>query len=236
MYIISKFKDYYDTSMGMYGIDKSIIYKRFESNIDVKLTHDDTRFPSRTYVSAFNPNFPRVEYVPYIIGFCGKTYVAYKFYKSISFDSDVKEWFLYGMDAVDAILKLNKSRIEIIKGRHKKTNNKLKQELLSMISNYHGKENYVNVFLEHSIPIFVYDCNHNNGYDINASLKDVEFYKMFEPYLAFQEIEMYVGGVLTNPENDMVVVDEKYRQLQHGMDKWSFRNPDPPKRKQKLQK
>lgn len=55
-------------------------------------------------------------------------------------------------------------------------------------------------------------------------LKTVDFIKVLDPVRAFQEISMWVGGVLPKPGNPMVqIVDEKIRQHKAGMDKTSFR-------------
>jgi len=36
-----------------------------------------------------------------------------------------------------------------------------------------------------------------------------------------------------NKEKEIVEISDKDKLLQHGFDKWSFRNPDPPKRKKR---
>jgi hypothetical protein len=55
-------------------------------------------------------------------------------------------------------------------------------------------------------------------------LKDVQFYKVVDPYTAFQEIAMWVGGTLPRNPNTMVeITDDKIKAHKHGFDKWSFR-------------
>ena len=56
------------------------------------------------------------------------------------------------------------------------------------------------------------------------TLKNVTFAKVLDPVTCFQEIEMWVGGVLPKPGNPMVeITDDKIKAAKHGMDKWSFR-------------
>jgi hypothetical protein len=61
-------------------------------------------------------------------------------------------------------------------------------------------------------------------WDVNAdTLGSVQFAKVFDPFQAYQEIEMYVGGVLSGRENSMATVSDEVRAQKHGMDKTSFR-------------
>lgn len=56
------------------------------------------------------------------------------------------------------------------------------------------------------------------------TLKEYFFIKVMDPVRAFQEISMWVGGVLPSSGNPMVeITDDKIKVAKHGMDKWSFR-------------
>jgi hypothetical protein len=62
---------------------------------------------------------------------------------------------------------------------------------------------------------FMIDC---------CGLGQVGFAKVVDPYAAFQELSMWVGGVLPKPGNPMVeIVDDKIKLAKHGFDKWTFR-------------
>jgi len=57
-------------------------------------------------------------------------------------------------------------------------------------------------------------------------LKDIQFYRVMDAYTLFQEIEMWVGGVLASSGNPMVEIkDDKVKAAKHGFDEWSFRKP-----------
>jgi hypothetical protein len=75
--------------------------------------------------------------------------------------------------------------------------------------------------------------NHTLSKDVNEdawlcnsdSLKEFDFIKLVDPVRAFQEISMWVGGVLPKPGNKLVeITDDKIKLAKHGMDKHSFRN------------
>ena len=55
-------------------------------------------------------------------------------------------------------------------------------------------------------------------------LKDVQFYRVMDAYAAFQEISMWVGGVLSSIGNPMVqITDDRVKAAKHGFDETSFR-------------
>lgn len=62
-------------------------------------------------------------------------------------------------------------------------------------------------------------------WEVNGDgLNDVDFIKVLDPVQAFQQLSMWVGGVLPQPGNPMVqITDDSVKLVKHGMDKWSFR-------------
>lgn len=65
----------------------------------------------------------------------------------------------------------------------------------------------------------------NEDWIINGdNLKSVSLARVLDPYTCFQEISMWVGGVLPRNPNPMVeITDDKIKVAKHGFDKWSFR-------------
>jgi hypothetical protein len=85
-----------------------------------------------------------------------------------------------------------------------------------------------NVCLDVHSPVLVYAISDNRVCWIkDALLKDLQFIKVLDPHTAFQELEMYVGGVMTRPE-PLHKVSDKLKAAAHGMDERSFRK-DPTK-------
>ena len=72
--------------------------------------------------------------------------------------------------------------------------------------------------------------------EVDPKLKDFSFGRFFGADGCYQEIDQFVGGVLSNNPG-IVQVSDRDRLLAHGFDpKWSFRNPAPPTRKRKRRK
>jgi hypothetical protein len=66
---------------------------------------------------------------------------------------------------------------------------------------------------------------------INPSLKQFEFFRCLAPTEVFQELEMFLGGVLAPENRPTVAIEDKYRIAQHGFDRYSFRqSPTKPRK------
>lgn len=65
---------------------------------------------------------------------------------------------------------------------------------------------------------------HCNSAEREWSLKEYDFPRAMDPYALFQELSMFVGGVLPRNPNPMVeITDDRIKVAKHGFDKWSFR-------------
>lgn len=83
--------------------------------------------------------------------------------------------------------------------------------------------NKVVVAIRMSPPAHVNPLDHPT-WEINSDrLGDLQFYRKLHAFEAFQEIDMWVGGVLPGESNDTVQIDDKTRIAKHGFDKASFR-------------
>ena len=239
MYIISKNnKDYYDGVVGTMGIDKTIIYNR------EIIEFGNTKFPdflkTKSYWFRKNNNpftnlsfFPIIKnnslkvkgYSHFIIGFCGKLYIGFKLYKTnnkvkLNYNNELISNIIYDFNIMKSILKPKTYGGNVFDNDY----------------NYIVNYDPIQIFRNYNMPVFIYDSNINKiHYDnfyhsfyhpvfiINPLLKDYEFYKIFNSFQAFQEISMFIGGVLGNKEKEIIEIADKYKIAQHGFDKWSFR-------------
>jgi len=229
MYIITKFKDYYDSVAHSVGVDKTIQYKRETSNIlnttDITLGHHNFLYPlSYPWVQREK----LVKTALAIIGFCGKLYVfGHK-------DGEGDYEFEYGNN-IEKLIYKRKSKQELRWDKKFNDTKKDKQRLRDIVDKYHLKERH-DIFHELKVPIFVCilrDEDHlipdSPGRDRNQIIlnPDLEWYKfqtMVDPFTAFQEIQMYISGVLGTSENETIDVSNKDKISKHGFDKFSFRS------------
>jgi len=209
MYIISKFKDYYDSVGFQFGIDKSIIYKRETKEL---ISYEEIKLFNR-YDQRFLPLLAQW----FLIGFCGKIYPCLKQVKTIKkgYYSENIVSYHYGDDI-----------IKIIEENH---NNKAKYNFRNLdeeIAEIHKMENldFSDLFFKYKVPVFVASINNDSNPILNPNLKEFEFFKVKDTFTAFQEIQQYISGVLGTDANEPIVTDDKYKILAAGFDiKSSFR-------------
>lgn len=158
----------------------------------------------------------------FIIGFCGKLYVGWKLYYETSrgYNKKLITEITYDVNFISPLIDDKSS------WRGNFSDN------LSEIKGF----DFLDIFRKYHTPIFVFDSDYNvtsipisrygggnSKFFINPILKDYEFYKVFDSFQAFQEIQMFMTGVLGSNEKNIVEVEDKYKITQHGFDKWSFR-------------
>ena len=72
-------------------------------------------------------------------------------------------------------------------------------------------------------PIIIVKKRGDENIIINPKLKDYRFYKIVDSFTAFQELSMFIGGVMGGKVPKMVEISNEDKIAKHGFDKWSFR-------------
>lgn len=80
----------------------------------------------------------------------------------------------------------------------------------------------MSVLAEKRIALMVVEAQHVT---LNPSLKQFEFFRRLGPTEVFQELEMFLGGMLAPENRPTVAIEDKHRIAQHGFDRYSFRQP-----------
>ena len=96
-----------------------------------------------------------------------------------------------------------------------------------------GNNKHLDDMIRYRISIAIYDEGDSRARDEkrkplwkidSTGLKEIGFATVLDSYTAFQELSMWVGGVLPrNPHPMVEITDDKIKVAKHGMDKWSFR-------------
>ena len=215
MLILSKFHDYDCISKN--GIDKTIVYKRKESEVYEDLTIKNmtvAKVKSRTNFLQYEK---RVE--KFLVLFCGKSYVGFicKEESEFSYYNDTKNIITYDFDKAQEYYRFYK-RIKWI-GQHP---DNLKEEDKQYWLENNNKIVDSNIFIDHKSPIMI--VRNHQPLILNPCLSNYNFQSCVDPFTAFQEIQMYISGVLgSQKEIAPLVVDEKTKVASKGFDKWSFR-------------
>lgn len=230
MKIVSKFKDYYD--LKNYAlIDKNILYiratKEIEKDFFVFGPSSGNGYGGTTYESG-------------VIGFCGKCYPFY--YITIHRYPDV-EIVVYNMQSfMETVRRYDPERYKSLLAHDTTYANFFSKSNVAEFFNAKVFAQQEAYFHEYKVPVFVTINNRTDRWNkppiiiLNPCLKDYEFFKVKNPFSAFQEISMYISGVLGMVQQPVVEVSEAVKVAQHGFDKWSFRNYSPGTKKRKQRK
>jgi len=214
MRIISKFHDYYDSVMRM-GMDKECIYFRDSTEIILdKLYNYQEDLFSLNIESInnvdYNGNNSDFQSEKFIVGFCGKIYPCIKeriSWQDYCYNHESEILFHYSKETID-----------------EKKYNKYSYKNSFFDKNWVSYEHY---FEKYKVPIFVIlpiaKYNESKKLILNPQLKQYEFFKMKDSYTAYQEIFMFLSGVLGSGQKEIVNISDIDKIKKKGFDKFSFR-------------
>ena len=99
-----------------------------------------------------------------------------------------------------------------------------RSRMVKVFDQWEKRDNTRLVELHHEtgIPIIMRDFR-DNKIIFNPVLKDIGFYKAVDAFTAFQELSMFISGVMGGNSPKMVQLDDDMRIAKHGFDKMSFR-------------
>lgn len=240
MLIVSKFRDFYDSVAYQKGVDKTLVYKRelkeLKFDPDDRLKNHkmlysygrDKAFPSfnsNNYSSWMRRSAGDFKLETFIIGFCGKIYPVCKRTDVIKNETGIEDVVSY-IYTYDKILEQFET---VYKGKNDDWWKSRLSEELSYFKTYCERNDVKELFYQYKSPIFTIDnlidnIRDNKNLILNPCLKDFEFYKCMDTYQVFQELEMYIGGVLGSNGKDTVEVSDESKIVGKGFDlKTSFR-------------
>lgn len=262
MRIISKFRDYYDNIQGI-GSDHSDVFVR-ESD-GMVLSGEYNQLTDLMDTIPHLTEWKRVDkeviydftFTPFIIGFCGKSHLVYRF------ESGQVVQNFYNEEDVSAFIEndlaarfpnsFKKYFPRQLMGWERRWANRgwgigrnsFKQSRVSQAFVDASKLDLTDVFQQLKAPIFRVEHRHSAskrqlGDQIhvtsNISLEQFEFAKIIDPYTAFQEISMYRSGVLGAGEPDMVTISDVDKRDAKGFDEKSFKTESPGKKRKRKRK
>lgn len=248
MKIISKYKDFYDSAQAL-GIDKTLLYKRFQE------THSIENLPN---FKPFNEDIWKNLPEPYMIstsgefyhtskelihieysslGFCGQLFPYIRFVRKVNKEVVSRSTFYKAEKANEFMNKL-KSKFPKLSYmsefyRCEKPN---EEELKTYLSADVFKKDKLDWFQQVNSPTFVFNeepyqkhqssdfqkVNNKSslGYVLtNPILKEFEFYKVKDNYTCYQELSQFLSGVLTQREIRKDNLTDIQKVEQHGFDR-----------------
>jgi hypothetical protein len=237
MLIVSKFHDYYDTA-SIYGVDKTCVYLRTEEKIEIKgrdwrsaphvTLKDGTQFLLGKVASYETKKFVGVEYEfkKAILGFCGDLYPIIKVEKQVS--GGPKEIVCFYDEPsfreymTDEGLNEKKSKYRYGSWYRERFDIDSDQGLHNFFDPNRWTQ-LEGLFAAFHVPCFVL---RERTLKLNPNLKELGFMKIEDPQTAFQNIYMYMSGVLGAPPKPSKPIDDKVMAASKGHDgQYSFKKP-----------
>jgi hypothetical protein len=232
MYIIKKFHDYYDVGMSA-GIDKTIIYRRITSKLMNTKIPEFKEIMDRNYGYTLSNGYPFIDVTFGILGFCGKLYPLYIINNENVFATIPKMMVYVSQKVSSSGPRASSIMKKIITAFYKVNNYNGQSDYTRTLSfsSYVMKLNKPELFFRFNAPIFQYYCFEKAyGVIINPQLKDTGFSSLMDPWTAFQELSMFVGGVLCQPKDVPQIIDDKVLRDSKGFDDMSFKTVSPGKK------
>ena len=253
MRIIAKTKDYYDSLMDPSGETDIVYARFPKDHIiDVheyfpKLRIPDYRywaiqdFITTTTTTCLIDAATGIYFSLFLVGFCGSVYpcVTISIHQPETPIHPDKKSFFTTEDVTEFI---NKALVK--KGIKLHTPGKLSPFVNGgirgpQIEGFFKADfsNFTKLFNKFKSPVFVlhFGDDRNRKWSFKDTetckitcitdplLKEYDFFRKFDVNQTFQEISMYIGGVLGGSSPPMAEIEDKYRIEAHGFDKWSFR-------------
>ena len=234
MRIISDFHDYYDKVAGT-GQDNTLIYYRKVKHVVLDKYPFENLY-GKSWFYGFNRS-GSINVQQRTIGFCGQVYpvlrvtaIADNYIKP--FDKIVFEKMCFTLEDVDEFVKEHFKQKDVDSYYDKKNKkdrwpwNQRRFRLEEFFSDCEKEKNsYLKYFEDSKCPVFTaYNDQRDSYIDYNSSLKESEFFKIIDPFQAFQQISMFLGNI-AQPEKPIPVMDDEIKADLRGYNKWSFRKP-----------
>lgn len=238
MRIISDFHDYYDIGLS-YGIDPQCVYTRKTEKFRYK--HPLARIETVNEESIFidkvqhvTDQFPNIYLeksglevlATYKVLFCGDIYYGATYRPdpknshveatSYTYESMIREVNKYhSLKEMERLLTKNKHRRRYHGSRG--------ADVQDWDSVYPVQKNskVMELHIEYGTPIVLvrYDDRYIAcSITKNPNLSTIEFYRCLDPYTAFQELSMFISGVMGGQAPPMVKISDKDRFEKHGFD------------------
>lgn len=222
-----RFKDYYDGGMAM-GQDESTTYVR-ERYIAAP-DHGIDRFSTRKYFEGgphgiMIKSEDRSRYRAWwdsrrnatacVLFFCGR---AYPFWEATRYVKREGR-FAQGEDAVQMTSFDSKNFDPYVDTQT--THHNPVTDFRQWLTDNPSRED-ASVNLHFNSPVVIYhevdqDGRMVPGFEVNGCLKDIGFQTMMDPFTAFQEVAMYVSGVLTQTRDAPAPQTDKQKIASHGL-------------------
>jgi hypothetical protein len=232
MKIIGSSRDYYDSAL-RHGHSTALYFVR-KTEVFASRQGGDAAIAERAFLfegmpgirDSGNKKTGRVVLMPFRVAFCGKLYAGVE---AESWGSErlhygvepTKREFFYDADAL--VQFLHETGARGVDAERSLSGNEFGTAAEAFLRS--PQRDYLNFFVERieAVAVARVQSYGEKTVTVNAMLKDVGFFKALDAWQAFQELEMFLGGIAAPENRPPVVIADKDRIAQRGFDRFSFR-------------
>ena len=225
MRIISRVQDYYDRAMA-HGADQSRVFVReqVEYEDQSRTLPVPEHFKQLLQLTKHGDTRNGVTLAPFLVAFAGKLYPGVNCSRPASSDltyqseGPVSECF-YELDQLLGFCKKHDVSLD------KKWffDQQTEAQRYAQFFELRGSTRCEQLFSEHGIAIAAATHRGGGRVMVNPALKTFEFFRVFDAWQAYQELDMYLGALAAPDTKPPVQVADKDRIAQHGFNNQSFR-------------
>jgi hypothetical protein len=203
MRIVSKTRDYYDVVMKQ-GVDRSLVFHRHERRVATPLS-----FP--WFKHRVTPPYWQV--AEKVVGFCGQVYCGLNIYKVEGYPDKFGRYkvdeICYTQAQVEKLINAYWGKANLRAYYDKKVNTKTTRTFTQKAVKAFFAEckrvedSFASAFVDNNTPMFEAtqegwrrDASAAWLLNCDCNLKQLGFIRVFPPYQAYQEISMFLSGVL----------------------------------------
>jgi len=140
-------------------------------------------------------------------------------------DSEIIERVCYTLKDIVAFLKMYKK--ELVKNNTRFYRANGSAETIHKMFQFQGKEIDHELFFKLNTPVYLID---GSEIIINPNLRELNFHKFKDPFTTYQDISMFMGGVLSNTGPKTINIKDKDMLFKKGFDNTSFKTISPGKK------
>lgn len=232
MRVLSRFHDYYDLAMSA-GQDRSCVYLR-ETDHSATLGLEFERrlqglIPGVRYahIRHRDPRKPWSEQVAeaFVVILAGRLYPGMRFFegrRGAGLD-EVDSTFVYSLNDTEAQCAARGIPWDKRSPFSKRTAGEVYAQFFAL----DGDQRFVANAVDERLPLcLAARPSHDSHLRLvrNPVLRDLAFYRRLDAWQTFQELSMFLGGMLAPESVELSKISDKDRLLQRGFDKRSFRH------------
>lgn len=234
MKIISKFHDYYDSAMIMHD-DHVVLKRNMEVVKNIDLPFYAVHVGGKTFKHEEGYNYTSSLIID-MLYFCGKVHPIFtckKYVDKYDRETRTRNTVLLDtvyFDGIDSFFDFFKnenystSYYSLFRKNKKRSVDDVKKQYEALIDKLIHTNIAVDYFREVDAPYFINTYLSNNKETVRFPvLKDLTKSFKLDAFTVFQEIEMYIGGVIVIPEKEIVEVSDIDKRDSKGFNKYSFK-------------